>query len=176
MKPNENDKPTWDELYMAIAVAASTKSPDPSTKHGASICDEQHRPLGFGYNGWPRGGNDDSIYPTTRPDKYKFMAHSEQNALHHCTGPINNATMYVTGVPCPRCMIDIIQSNVSKVIYGNIKSACVEGNEDYKATMLMADNHNITMTPFSGDIYKVFRVGTEYLQKKWETGSIEEMI
>lgn len=158
---------------MSIACLVSIRSPDPSTKHGSVIVDSNNRILGVGYNGWPRGG-DESIYPTTRPDKYKYMIHSEKNAINNCTGTIVDATLYVTGVPCNLCMQDIIQAGIKRVCFGNIQSACVEGSESYEATMLMANNHGIEMKPYNGDVYSVFRKLIVYLDRKWGTNNITE--
>ena len=56
------------------------RSHDAQTQHGCVITDANHRIVGVGYNGFPRG-LDDSSLPTTRPEKYHWMIHAEINAL-----------------------------------------------------------------------------------------------
>jgi len=65
---------SWDEVFMAMACVYAMRSPDPSTRHGCVVV-KDNVPVGFGYNGFPKGGKDDSIYPMTRPGKYTFLAH-----------------------------------------------------------------------------------------------------
>ena len=97
---NEYIRPTWTEYYMVIAKAVSLRSHDEQTQHGCIIVNEAKQPLGFGYNGFPRGLKDDSQLPTTRPEKYSWMIHSEVNAITNCVTNPHNAIAYVTGEPC----------------------------------------------------------------------------
>lgn len=63
---------------------------------------------------------DDSAIPTTRPDKYPWMIHSEVNALaatRASKADLADATAYVTGPPCFDCLIQLWQSGVKRVVH-----------------------------------------------------------
>ncbi len=159
------DKPPWDDYLMAMACLVAMRSPDPSTKHGCVVVDEKHRILGLGYNGFPRGGKD--IYPTTRPEKYPFMVHSEPNALLNCSIRPEGGSIYVTGIPCSSCMLLMVQAGITKIIYGQIGSAMVD-NEAAQRTFMIAENHSIYMQEYTGNPANLFEETCEYLiSKDW---------
>lgn len=122
-------RPTWNKTFMDMAVVLSKRSHDPDTKHGAIIVDFNNVIVGAGYNGYPRGC-DVSTFPDTRPAKYGYMVHAEQNAIIHCHKRPANCTMYVTGLPCPRCFLEIIQSGIKTVVFGAVKSSCVTESDE----------------------------------------------
>lgn len=136
-------RPDWDSYLLAIAVLIATRSHDPDTKHGAVVVDADHRILGLGYNGLPRGG-DESRYPTSRPDKYPYMVHAELNAILNCAHHPEDGTIYVTGCPCTRCMLAIIQAGIARVIYGNQLSDSV-GADEQAGIALLARNHHVLL-------------------------------
>lgn len=133
-------RPNWDSYLSAIAVLIATRSHDPDTKHGAVVVDADHRILGLGYNGLPRGG-DESQYPTMRPDKYPFMVHAELNAILNCAHRPEGGTIYVTGCPCTRCMLVIIQAGLLRAVYGNVSSDSVDQTERAGVALLARDHH-----------------------------------
>lgn len=138
-----DERPSWDSYLMRIASAVASRSHDPHTRHGAVIADRRHRPLGFGYNGFPAGG-DDSVYTTERPGKYRCMIHAEVNAILNCHGPLDGATLYVTGVPCAGCMLVIVQSGIKRVVYGFVESVMID--KEHEAFVFdIARNHGVEM-------------------------------
>jgi deoxycytidylate deaminase len=159
-------RPTWTEYFMLEATSALSRSPDPSTKHGAVIVNERKRPVGQGYNGFPSGG-DESMYPTTRPEKYVFIIHAEANAVLNCTFPPDGCTLYVTGVPCNNCMKYIIQAGIKKVVYGKIGSNMVD-KEEFERTKMMARNHDVTLVEYNEVLspYQWHLQVAEYLKGK----------
>lgn len=124
-------KPSWDKYFLNLAKIVSSRSIDPSTRHGCVIVDENKHVISIGYNG-PVKGMDDSKIPMTRPLKYLYMSHSEQNGIMFCQSSMKNSTVYVTGRPCAFCTRMLIQKDVARVAYGNITSKCVDA-EDQKA-------------------------------------------
>lgn len=168
------NRASWDDYLMSIACVVSMRSHDPDTRHGSVIADADHRILGVGYNGFPRGGAD--IYPKTRPEKYDFVIHSEVNAIFNCSvsDHLKGAEIYVTGMPCPRCMVSIVQVGIKKVIYGQINSAMV-GSEVAKNTKLIAHNHKIELQEYTGNPFGFFENTMEYLKSKgWDHANQEE--
>lgn len=143
MSGDQEQRPNWNEYLMAFAHLASTRSHDLHTKHGAVVVDQDHRILGIGYNGFPRGG-DESMYPRERPAKYPYMVHAELNAILNCTLRPAGGTIYITGLPCPHCMLTIIQAGIRNVFFGGRQSQMV-GSEQRETVELMAKNHSVTL-------------------------------
>jgi dCMP deaminase len=111
-------KPSWTDYFLGLAKVVSQRSHDIHTQHGCVITDNNHRILGVGYNGFPRG-LDDSILPTHRPDKYEWMIHAERNALANCVVRPENGIAYVTGQCCNNCIMSLWQEGVSTVVMAN---------------------------------------------------------
>ncbi len=111
-------RPNWNNYFLGLAKVVSQRSHDQHTKHGCVITDLQHRILGVGYNGFPKG-MDDSKLPLTRPEKYDWIIHAERNALSNCTIRPDNGIAYVTGQCCNDCIMALWQEGISKVIMAN---------------------------------------------------------
>ena len=107
-------RPDWTNYFLGLAKVISQRSHDIHTKHGCVITDSSNRILGVGYNGFPRG-LDDSNLPTSRPEKYPWMVHSERNALSNCVVRPDNGIAYVTGQCCNDCIIALWQEGIKKV-------------------------------------------------------------
>jgi len=107
-------RPSWTDYFLGLAKVVSQRSHDIHTQHGCVITDQNHRILGVGYNGFPKG-MDDSFLPTTRPEKYDWMIHSEKNALANCVIRPDNAIAYVTGQCCNDCIMALWQEGISTV-------------------------------------------------------------
>jgi len=108
-------RPSWIDYFLGLAKVISKRSHDVHTQHGCVITDQNNRILGVGYNGFPRG-LDDTNLPTTRPEKYKWMVHSERNALANCVVRPDDGIAYVTGQCCNDCVIALWQEGI-KTIY-----------------------------------------------------------
>lgn len=108
-------RPTWTNYFLGLAKVISQRSHDLQTQHGCVITDRNHRILGVGYNGFPRGLNDTDL-PKTRPEKYPWMIHAERNALSNCTIRPENGIAYVTGQSCNDCIMALWQEGVTSVI------------------------------------------------------------
>ena len=55
----------WETYFMGVAYLSAQRSKDPSTQVGACIVNEENRIVSIGYNGLPRGCEDD-IFPWSR--------------------------------------------------------------------------------------------------------------
>jgi deoxycytidylate deaminase len=108
-------RPNWTDYFLGIAKIVSCRSHDIHTQHGCVITDQYHRILGVGYNGFPKGMNDD-ILPTSRPEKYKWMIHAERNALSNCVIRPDNGIAYVTGQSCNQCIMSLWQEGIVRVV------------------------------------------------------------
>lgn len=117
---------SWDEYFMSVAILSGHRSKDPSTQVGACIVSEDNKILSMGYNGLPRGCNDDE-FPWAREGddldtKYPYVVHSELNAiLNYRGGSLDGAKIYVSLFPCNECAKAIIQSGIRTVVYDSDK-------------------------------------------------------
>jgi dCMP deaminase len=104
---------------MELAKSVAGWSKDPSSQIGAVAVNEKGQILTTGYNGFPRGINDDDRL-NDRPTKYKYIVHAEQNAIYNATYngvSLYGATMYVAGLPCcSDCAKGIIQVGIKRVV------------------------------------------------------------
>ena len=108
-------RPNWTDYFLGLAKVVSQRSHDIHTQHGCVITDQQHRILGVGYNGFPKG-MDDSSLPTSRPEKYAWMIHAERNALSNCVIRPDNGIAYVTGQSCNDCIMALWQEGITRVV------------------------------------------------------------
>lgn len=115
------DRICWDDYFSIMALLISCRSSDHSTRHGAVAIDQKNRLLGIGFNGTPRGCQENLI-PQTRPEKYNFYIHAESNLIMNCNSNLQDAKVYVTGHPCLNCLGLLIQKGIKEVVYGPVKS------------------------------------------------------
>lgn len=107
-------RPNWTDYFLGLAKVISQRSHDIHTQHGCVITDQHNRILGVGYNGYPRGLDDEKL-PKNRPDKYPWMVHSERNALSNCVVRPDNGIAYVTGQCCNDCIMALWQEGIQTV-------------------------------------------------------------
>jgi dCMP deaminase len=113
------DRPTWIESYLTIAHVLAERSHDSETKVGAVITDANHIIIGTGFNGFPKGIQDCDL-PTTRPGKYDWMLHAEENAVLNCSHRPTNGIAYVTTIPCFPCLKRLWQFGVTTIYYSTL--------------------------------------------------------
>lgn len=107
---------------MGIALFSGDRSKDPGTQVGACIVDKNNKIVGIGYNGLPRGLDDDD-FPWDREGeyldtKYAYVCHAELNAILNSTrSTLENCSIYVSLFPCNECAKAIIQSSIKEVVY-----------------------------------------------------------
>ena len=120
MTQSKSINPTkWDSRWMDLAKLVSSWSKDRSRKCGAVVVDDRHTPVALGWNGFPRGVDDNVEARHERPEKYKWTEHAERNAIYNAasTGAIlSGSTMYITWFPCCDCARGIIQSGIKRVV------------------------------------------------------------
>ncbi|MBM3247115.1 hypothetical protein FJZ17_01065 [Candidatus Pacearchaeota archaeon] len=152
----------WDEYYMAQTFLIAMRSPDPATKQGCYAVGPNHEPLSMGYNAPPRGCLDSEI-PLTRPEKYPFFLHAEENTIGNSARrgiALEGSTFYITGHPCARCFRNILQVGARRVVYGPVTSnkQCVSP-EDLKAIELMLKGRkDFSLEDFKRDGKKAARI------------------
>ena len=146
---------SWQEYFMGIAFLSAKRSKDPVTQVGACIVIDD-KIIGIGYNGFPRGNNDDNMpwgkegeYLET---KYPYVVHAELNAILNSNKSVKDATIYVTHFPCNECSKAIIQSGISKVVYFSDKH---KDKDSTKASVRMLENAGIEVEKIDLKIEKI---------------------
>jgi dCMP deaminase len=105
---------------MLAAVFYSMFSKDESTQVGAVIIDPDSKTeLSAGWNGLPRGVDDNVSERHERPEKYMWFVHAEENAIANAARNgirLAGSTLYVTHLPCPSCARKVIQAGIKEVV------------------------------------------------------------
>ncbi len=110
----------WDYRFIELARHISFWSKDPSTKVGCVVVGEDREIRSTGFNGFPRGINDDDERLLDREKKYPLICHAEENAIMHAARigvSLKNSTAYVTWPPCSRCARSLIQAGIREIVY-----------------------------------------------------------
>jgi len=141
------EKINWDDYFLSMAYLISIKSPDTSTKHGCIIVDEDNRLISMGFNGYLTGINDTAV-PKTRPEKYFYTLHSEENAILFKNKSLKGARAYITGYPCSKCLRMLLQNGIGSIVVGCYDSACIS-DEERIAIDFMLKEKNMRIKEYS---------------------------
>ena len=123
--PDGRRRQSWDDYFLDLARATSTRATCSRRKHGAIIVQDR-RIVATGYNGGPSGYPhcEDGGCPraaSNAPQGHDYEAciaiHAEANALLFASPEERNgATLYCTGAPCFGCAKLIANSGVAEVV------------------------------------------------------------
>lgn len=111
---------SWNQKFMGIANDISKWSKDKSTGVGAVIV-KHNRIISTGYNGFPEHISDKNIDRHSRPAKYSWTVHAEENAIISAARvgvSTDGAIMYYTWFPCAGCARMIVNAGISKIVCG----------------------------------------------------------
>ena len=119
----------WHSMFMGVALLAAARSKDARKRNGACIASADNKILGVGYNGLPRGCDDEDpaywadIDSDPLQSRHSYIVHAEVNAILNCVVlPLKGSTIYATQFPCPRCVQSIIQVGIERVVFLEKKS------------------------------------------------------
>lgn len=113
----------WDDKFMELASHVSTWSKDRSTKCGCVIVGPDKEIRSTGYNGMPRGVDDEVDQRHIRPTKYLWFEHAERNAIYNAARmgtPLLGCTLYVRWFPCADCARAAIQAGIKEIVCDTI--------------------------------------------------------
>lgn len=131
---------SWDDYFLQIAALVSTRSKDPSTQVGAVLVRDRTI-LSTGYNGFPRGVNDDVPERHARPLKYTWTVHAEENCLLAAARNgvrTEGSSLYVTPLfTCSRCATSVVQAGVREVVSSDHLKDHPRWREDFAQSMLI---------------------------------------
>jgi dCMP deaminase len=109
---------SWDIFYLNMARYVATKSKDPSTKAGAVIVRPDRSLCSVGFNGFPKGMNDDPAILADREKKYSRTVHCEVNAQIFTKEDLHGYTLYTWPfASCDRCAVQMIQTGITRYVY-----------------------------------------------------------
>ncbi len=111
----------WHRRFLDLAALVALWSKDPSTQVGAVIVRPDKTIASVGFNGFPKGCDDDESLYLDRDTKYARVVHAEVNAILHAREPLVGYTIYTWppgyGPTCDRCSAVVVQSGISRVIH-----------------------------------------------------------
>jgi dCMP deaminase len=135
-------RPDWDEYFIGIAKAVSTRATCLRRKYG-SVITKDNIIVSTGYNGAPSGMKDClEVGKCTRKElqiphgeRYELChsIHAEANAIIRASiEELRGSTIYISGIddksrecssePCMMCKRMILNSKISRVVYSNGKN------------------------------------------------------
>jgi dCMP deaminase len=107
----------WDERFIGLARLVAGWSKDPSTKTGCVIVRPDRTVASLGYNGLPRGVEDDPERLDDRPTKYAMTVHAEINAIVGAREVLHGCTAFVhPWPPCAPCTAAVIQAGIVRIV------------------------------------------------------------
>lgn len=103
----------WDRRFLDMAMLVAGWSKDPRVGVGAVIVSSEKRVISVGFNGFPRGFNDEQ----TEMYGKRFVLHAEENAIVFAQRDLKGCTLYVAPwPPCLSCTARIIQNGIKRVV------------------------------------------------------------
>lgn len=144
--------PTWTKKFFDLSYLVASWSKDRSRKIGCVIVGPANEIRSVGYNGFPRGVNDDDDSRHERPAKYKWTEHAERNAIYNAVRAgisTMDCKIYAPCLyPCADCARAIIQAGIIEVV-------CVEPDwndraykEDFSITPVILTEGGVKVTMF----------------------------
>ena len=110
----------WTQRFLDLAKHIASWSKDPSTQVGAVAINDDGILLSIGFNGFPRGVNDDQSRYNDRDIKLRLISHAEQNLIAQAAysgQSLKGSTVILSGLfPCSACTKLLIQAGVKRVI------------------------------------------------------------
>lgn len=106
--------------FVPALLAIAGMSKDRSTKVGAIALGPDYEIRSTGYNGFPRGVDDEVEDRHKRPIKYSWTSHAEENLVAQAArygAALRGCTVLVSALyPCSACARMLIQAGVKEVI------------------------------------------------------------
>jgi len=112
----KNERLSWDEYFMSIALLASCRSPCQRLHVGSTIV-KNNRLISMGYNGYIQGAPHIS---RVEDNHEQSIIHSEINAISDCAKrgvSLEGSKIYITHYPCINCFRSIAACCIKEIIY-----------------------------------------------------------
>ena len=106
----------WQARFLALTKEIASWSKDNGTKVGSVIVRPDRTICSVGFNGFPRGVEDNPSAIANRDTKLLRTIHAELNAILSAKEPLNGYSIFVWPFqPCSQCAAAIIQSGIKDV-------------------------------------------------------------
>ncbi len=109
----------WDSRFMDLARHVGTWSKDRSRQVGCVVVGSDNSVRALGFNGFPRGLDDEKEHRHQRPAKYLWTEHAERNAIYTAARngvSLAGSRMYLPWFPCVDCARAIVQAGIIELI------------------------------------------------------------
>ena len=144
---------TEDEKLLAFLLLSdkiAERSKDNSTQVGAIFLNKNETaPRCFGYNGMPRGLDDNKIERLERPEKYFWFEHAERNGIYNGAREIlDGKTIFSTFFPTMESARAIVSTGIKKVV---VFKEVMEDFDMYKRVTTLFKETNVELVEISKD-------------------------
>ena len=122
----------WDARFIGMAEFIASWSKGPRKRIGAVIVRPDRSIASLGYNGPPRGFDDEAFLEMTRDEQHAVVIHAEINAIEqkHEGEDLRGYTLYVSPLfPCHKCAARIVEAGIARVV-----AYCGHISPDWKAS------------------------------------------
>jgi len=136
------DRISWDEFFMEIALVAAKRTACIFHKIGSVFVDQNHRIISIGYNGPSVGDRHCNEVgcakvhgdPITGDYNRCRGAHSEINAIinSNATMRFSGSTLYITTFPCYDCMKILNNVGIKRIVYYEDYRRIIDGSDGSK--------------------------------------------
>jgi dCMP deaminase len=109
----------WDARFINLAEHVAGWSKGPRKRIGAVIVREDRSIASIGYNGPPRGFDDEAFLAMSREEQHKVVIHAEINAIRQAAAGerLDLCALYVSPLfPCHVCAKRIADSGLSRIV------------------------------------------------------------
>jgi dCMP deaminase len=131
------ERPSWSEYFMGIALLLSTRSSCQRLRVGCvfvSSGEHKNRIIAAGYNGYLPGLPHRS---QVREGHEQATVHAEQNGIADAARrgvSVDNSTVYITHYPCVSCAKTLLAAGVTNICYH------FDYNNDHLVADLLAES------------------------------------
>ena len=135
----------WQARFLALTKEVASWSKDSGTKVGAVIVRPDRTICSVGFNGFPRGIEDNPCAIANRDTKLLRTIHAELNAILSAKEPLNGYSIFVWPFqPCSQCAAAIIQSGIKDVYCPfTDHSSNDRWSESFKSALQMLDEAEV---------------------------------
>jgi dCMP deaminase len=133
---------------MALAQLVATWSKDRGRKVGAVIVGPDNEVRSTGFNGIPRGVDDDveERHDAASGEKYLWVSHAERNAIYNAAllgVSTKGCTIYVPWYPCIECAKAIVQSGIGRIVCFEPDLADSNWGKDFEKSLIILGEGNV---------------------------------
>ncbi len=132
----------WDKRFLDLAAYIGCWSKETGRKVGAVVVGPDREIRATGFNGFPRGVNDDIAerHDGASGQKYIWSCHAEENAICNAARvgvSLKGCTIYIPWYPCVPCAKSIIQSGISELVAYQPDLTDPKWGNDFKTAGIM---------------------------------------